>query len=315
MNSTSDALSDVLRNVQLKACIYFIRNMAAPWGLDMPATANGPLHMVLKGECLLRCQGEEIFLEKGDAVILPHGDRHQMLDDTSTVPEPGPAALQQLMIEQENPSESTATTMLCGHFEWENTVDYYPFFRELPSIIIVRKIFNQPDSDRIRAIVNLIAAESHDQRPGGSAIADRLGEVMFVSLLRLWLVEQQPQRGLLAALHDAKLSRALQHIHQNPGHDLDLDTLAGVAGMSRTAFATRFRDVLGSPPATYLAQWRMVTARRLLIQTKLPTADIVDQIGYGSDAAFTRAFKRIFGVTPGQLRRQYATPDSFEIGK
>jgi len=174
--------------------------------------------------------------------------------------------------------------------------------------MVLRNIFDQPDSDRVLTIVNMIAAESRDQRPGGSAIADRMGEVLFVSLLRNWMVEQQPERGLLASLIDVRLSRALRHIHQYPDHDLDLDKLAQVAGMSRTAFATRFKEVLGTPPAAYLAQWRMLTARRLLMQTKLPTADIVERIGYGSGASFIRAFKRMLGVTPGAVRSQCVFP-------
>lgn len=300
-NSTTDPLSDVLRNVQLKACIYFVRDMPAAWGLDLPAAANGPLHMVLNGHCLLRCNNEDIYLYKGDAVMLPHGTHHQMLNAPDTLPEPGIPALQRMMNQPETITEP-ATTMLCGHFEWDNAFDH-PFFRELPDMIVVRRIFNQPDGQRVREIVNLITAESHDSRPGGSAIADRMGEVLFVSLLRCWLVEQLPKCGSLAALIDVKLARALHYIHQYPNHKMDLDKLATVAGMSRTAFATRFKEVLGTPPATYLAEWRMLTARRLLMKTKLPTAEIVDRIGYNSNAAFNRAFKRKFGVTPGSIRQ------------
>lgn len=268
----------------------------------MPATANGPLHMVLTGECLLRCNGQDIYLRKGDAVMLPHGTRHQMLDAADTMPEPGLPALQRMMTETDRISQP-ATTMLCGHFEWDNAFDH-PFFKELPMMIVVRRIFEQPDGERVQAMVNLIAAETHDPRPGGLAIADRLGEALFVSLLRNWLVEQRPQRGLLATLNDVKLARALHHMHQHADQHLDLDKLAGVAGMSRTAFATRFKQVLGTPPAAYLAEWRLLTARRLLMKTELPTADIVERIGYSSQAAFNRAFKRMFGVTPGSMRQE-----------
>ncbi len=124
------------------------------------------------------------------------------------------------------------------------------------------------------------------------------------------MIEQQPQHGLLASLNDVKLSRVLTHIHENPDQELDLDKLAAFAGMSRTAFATRFKQVLGIPPATYLADWRMLTARRMLLRTELPTAHIIDRIGYSSDAAFVRAFKRKFGETPGSLRRRCSTAGS-----
>jgi AraC-like DNA-binding protein len=122
-------------------------------------------------------------------------------------------------------------------------------------------------------------------------------------MLRTWLTDQQSEKGVLATINDPRLSRALQHIHGSPELEIDLNTLAQVAGMSRTSFAVRFREVMGTPPASYLAEWRMLQARRLLLQTDLTIADIVTRVGYGSDAAFLRAFKRRFGETPGKLRR------------
>lgn len=303
MVESGDALSDILRMVHLRACIYFVKNMPAPWGMDIPATANGPLHMVLEGNCLLRCKGEQIPLQAGDAVLLPHGVCHQMLDDESTIPEPGPEMMRRLMSGEETEANPRATRMLCGHFEWDGAFDH-PFFKELPDLIVVRGVFDNQDADRFRTIVGLIAAESGDSEPGSSAITDRMGEVLFVSMLRTWMIENKPDKGVLATINDPRLSRAVKRIHQSPELDLDLNALARVAGMSRTSFAVRFREVMGTPPASYLAEWRMLKAHKLLLQTELPTSDIVSRIGYGSDAAFARAFKRRFGDTPGKLRRE-----------
>jgi len=308
MDEPGDALSDVLRMVHLKACIYFVKDMPAPWGMDVPATANGPLHMVLAGQCVLRCDDREIPLQAGDAVLLPHGTRHQMLDNPLTVPEPGPEMMQRLMSEEHTETASVSTRMLCGHFEWDGAFDH-PFFRELPELIVVRGVFDNQDADRFRTIVELIAKESTDNDPGSSAITDRMGEVLFVSMLRTWMVENKPDKGVLATINDQRLSRVLRQIHKNPNMDLDLNSLAHIAGMSRTSFAVRFREVMGTPPASYLAEWRMLKARRLLLQTKLPTSEIVNRIGYGSDAAFARAFKRRFGDTPGKLRREQSAGD------
>lgn len=304
MTGTGDALSDVLRMVHLRACIYFVKTMPEPWGMDIPPAANAPLHMVLDGACVLRCGGKDIPLQAGDAVLLPHGPHHQMLDNPATRPAPGAEMIARLMEEADTEiaPDPGATRMLCGHFEWENAFDH-PFIRELPEIMVVRDVFSAPDSERFRTIVDLIAMESTDSAPGGSAIADRMGEVLFVSLLRAWMIENCPDKGVLATLNDPKLSRALRQIHLNPDHELDLMVLAQAAGMSRTSFAVRFREVMGIPPATYVAEWRMLKARGLLLHTELPTAEIVGRIGYGSDAAFVRAFKRRFGDTPGKLRR------------
>lgn len=307
MTSSTDALSDVLRAVHLKACVYFVKDMAAPWGMDMPAVANGPLHMVLEGSCILLWRGQRIDLKAGDAVLLPHGATHQMLDAMDTVPEPGLAAVQRLKAEHSQVSAQMATRMLCGHFEWEGDLGH-PLFRELPDVMVVRGVFSGPNATRFRAIVDLITSEITDDAPGGTAIADRLGEVLFVSLLRAWIVERQPDRGILATIHDPRLSRALRHMHRAPEADLNLDLLARIAGMSRTSFATKFHDAMGVPPATYLASWRMLQARNLLLQTKLSTADIGGRVGYGSDAAFSRAFKREYGVAPSELRKSQSVP-------
>jgi len=205
-----------------------------------------------------------------------------------------------------------STRMLCGHFDWDETFDH-PFFRELPDLIVLRAVLDKQDTNRFRSIVDLISAETAQAKPGGSAIADRLGEVLIVSILRTWLTDQQTEKGVLATIKDPRLSRALQHIHKSPELEIDLNTLAQIAGMSRTSFAVRFREVMGTPPASYLAEWRMLQARRLLLQTDLSIADIVTRVGYGSDAAFLRAFKRRFGETPGKLRRGQLAASANEL--
>lgn len=302
MNASGDALSDILRMVHLKACIYFVKDMPPPWGMDIPATANGPLHMVLDGKCLIRRGDMEIPLQAGDAILLPHGSEHHMLDSPATSPEPGPDMMARLMGEAESKPVPGSTRMLCGHFEWDGAFDH-PFFKELPDVLVVRNVFGNEQAHRFRTIIDLITSETMDNNPGGTAIADRMGEVLFVSMLRTWMIDHRPEKGVLATINDPQLSRALRHIHQSPKADLDLNALAQVAGMSRTSFAVRFREVMGTPPASYLTEWRMLKARRLLLQTELPTSDIVSRVGYSSDASFVRAFKRRFGDTPGKVRR------------
>ena len=302
MQTDADALSDVLRMVHLRACIYFVKDMPAPWGMDIPAVANGPLHMVLDGACVLVVDGKEIALNAGDAVLLPHGPRHQMLDASDTTPEPAPEVMQRLLDQDYQPPEVSATRMLCGHFEWDSVFEH-PMFRELPRLMVVRNVFSGDEADRFRAIVNLITSENEYQRPGHSAVADRMGEVLFVSMLRHWLVKNKPEQGLLATIDNPGLSRALHQIHNLPDAALDLNVLARTAGMSRTAFAVQFRERMGVPPAEYLARWRMLRARQMLLQTDLPTSDISSLVGYGSDAAFSRAFKREYGVPPSRMRQ------------
>ena len=302
MDGSRDALSDVLRLVRLRACVYFVKNMAPPWGLEIPAVPNGPLHMVLAGQCLLRHDDQEVFLRAGDAVLLPHGARHIMLDRRETVPDHGPDVMARLMAEPDNEPAPDATRMLCGHFEWDGALDH-PLFRELPDLIVVRDVFDGAEAPRFRTIIELITRESAGEEPGSAAVADRMGEVLFVSLLRAWMARHDPSRGVLATMNDARLSRALRYIHHNPDQEIDLNMLARIAGMSRTAFAVRFHDVMGKPPAAYMTDWRMLQARQLLLRTDIAISEIMERVGYGSDAAFIRAFKRTFGETPAKLRR------------
>ena len=304
MSMNADALSDVLRMVHLKACIYFVKDMPAPWGMDIPAVANGPLHMVLDGSCVLRVGDLQVPLRAGDAVVLSGGAQHQMLNDVTTIPEPGKVVMQRLLDDGYVAPDTSATRMLCGHFEWDSAFEH-PLFQELPEVMIIRDAFAGRDAARFRAIIDLITAESTDIKPGSSAIADRMGEVLFVALLRHWLVDNKPDVGMLAVIDNPQLSRALHQIHNSPEADLNLNVLARTAGMSRTSFAVQFRSVMGVPPAEYLARWRMLKARNLLLRTGLATSDICNRVGYGSDAAFSRAFKRQFGVPPSKLRSQH----------
>jgi AraC-like DNA-binding protein len=306
LDQNCDALSDVLRMVRLRACVYFVKDMSPPWGLDIPKTPTGPLHMVLQGQCWLRYRGSDINLTEGDAALLPHGAQHTMLDDLTTVPEYGPDVMERLMLEPDTTPTPQATRMLCGHFEWDGALDH-PLFRELPDLIVVRNVFESDGAAPFSLIADLITREAVDKAPGSAAIADRMGEVLFVSLLRAWMVDQDLDKGILATMNDARLARALRHIHNYPGQDLDLATLASIAGMSRTSFAIHFHETMGKPPATYLAEWRMLLARRLLLRTKLGLPDIRERVGYESDAAFVRAFKRRFGETPARLRRGIET--------
>ena len=303
MPMSSDALSDVLRLVHLKACIYFVKDMPAPWGMDIPAVANGPLHMVLEGSCVLKAGDQQVTLKAGDAVLLSRGVQHQMLDTADTRPEPGAEVMQRLLDDTYIAPDIKATRMMCGHFEWDNAFEH-PLFQELPDVMVIRDVFSGKEATRFRTIVDLITFESVDIKPGSSAIADRMGEVLFVSLLRHWLVDNKPVEGLLAVIDNPRLSRALQQIHDSPEADLNLNILARTAGMSRTSFAVQFRAAMGLPPAEYLASWRMLQARNLLLRTALATSEISDRVGYGSDAAFSRAFKKQFGVPPSKMRRQ-----------
>ena len=173
---------------------------------------------------------------------------------------------------------------------------------------MVRGIFDRPDAQVFRSVVALIADEQASSTPGTAAVTDRMGEVLFVSLLRAWMAKSPPAQGVLAAVTDRRLAWALCYIHANHANDIHLKDLARVAGMSRTVFAVSFRRVMGMPPASYLTEWRILQARRLLEDGDIAIAEVTELVGYGYDASFVRAFKRRFGETPAKFRRAVQDP-------
>ncbi len=300
MTTRDDALSEVLRLVRLRACVYFAKTMEPGWGLAAPATVNGPLHLVLEGRCTLRIGAEDHGLRAGDAVLLPRGTAHTMLDTPAARPMTG-GGIVELLRARPEPATGVAR-MLCGHFEWDGALDH-PLFAELPPLILVRNMLDREGGALFATVVDLITAEQTGAAPGAAAVTDRMGEVLFVSLLRAWIADNAPAHGVLATLSDPRLARALSYIHRNHADELDLARLAREAGMSRTSFATRFHAAMGQPPGAYLTEWRLLQARRLVADSDVALPEIVERVGYASEAGLARAFKRRFGETPAQLRR------------
>ncbi len=283
----ANILDDLLRLVRLRACVYFVRDLEAPWGFDLPELHVAPVHVVLAGTASVRDNdGTPALLGPGDAALFPAGGAHRI----------GRAR---------NADQPSTTRLLCGHFEWDVQASM-PLAAELPDVMLVRDLFGGEDGGMLRQVVAMIetgAPRSAGDDAGGSILADRLGEVLFIGLLRRWVRLAAPRRGLLACLDDARLSRALQHMHRTPAANADVGERARIAGMSRTAFAVRFREVLGIPPRAYLTEWRLLVARNLLADTELPLEEVVDQVGYDSPSGFSRAFKRRYGVSPIVHRR------------
>ena len=303
MTQHTDALSAVLRMVRLRATVYFVREMPAPWGIDIPRQPHGPLHLVLEGSCLIEHEGRAVRLEPGDAVLFPDGAAHTVRDRAETRPVPAAEISPRLMNGAEVLDAPPATRLLCGHFERDKRFDH-SMFLELPQMLLVRDAFDPRHATGLGAAVTLLASEAGEPAPGASVVADRMGEVLFVQVLRAWLAAQAPSRGILAAMADTRLSRALRHIHEQGHSGIDLEGLARVAGMSRTSFALRFGEVMDTTPAAYLTGWRMLQAREMLALTELPLAAVAEQVGYAAEAGFLKAFKRECGQNPGTFRRR-----------
>lgn len=305
-----DPLTDALYELRMKGAFYSWTESAGEGAVAMPQFADTlSFHIIARGTVHLEVDGEEpVRLDAGTLALVPRGIGHR-LSTTPGAPVLGYAhELPQTMLGEAfsllriGPDDVEAPlAMLCGIVAFDSAA-VQEVLAVLPPIILV-------DSSRhpvMAALLPLLSRELRDRRPGGEAVATRLADVLVVETVRAWLADEpDAAEGWLAALRDPQLGRAIAAIHGEPGHPWTLGTLASRAMMSRSAFAARFALVVGTPPMAYVAETRMRTARRLLANGRSVSAVAAD-LGYGSDAAFSRAFTRVTGETPGRIRRRAA---------
>ena len=301
---STDALSDILQSVHLSGGVYFRCEFTAPWGMEVPANPDAEFHVVVRGQCWLARPGEKdaIPLQAGDVVVFLDGSRHRLLDTPR-----GKALSPEKIIGNQSLANfgpvaygggGAPVTILCGYFRF-NRDSAHPLLAALPDFMHVPGAqFGDAD-----AIINLMQRETKHAAAGTEAVVDRLSEVLFIQILRAHIQQSDNATGILAALRDRKVCAALGCMHQSPEKPWTLESLATELGMSRSAFAARFSALVRQTPMQYLTAWRIEQARRMLRETRLSTAAIAEKVGYGSEAAFGKAFKRRVGVGPGVYRR------------
>jgi AraC-like DNA-binding protein len=246
------------------------------------------------------------LLQPGDLALVPHGDGHRL------VSEPGLPAIGLWDLPRQELSEryeiiridggGAATAMLCGTIRFDHPAAHH-LIEVLPRLIAV-EAGNALQTDWIRSTVRFLAEEARALRPGGETVITRLADVLVIQAIRAW-IEQDPaaQTGWLGALRDPQIGRAITLIHRDPAHPWSVARLAHEVAMSRSAFAARFTDLVGETPMHYVARWRMEVAATVLREEGVTLSELALRLGYGSEAAFGRAFKRIIGVSPGAIRR------------
>jgi AraC-like DNA-binding protein len=278
--------SSVLRTNQLRATISSSATYCDNWTDPEPASDHGTFHLIDSGVCWVRSSvlDTPLRLAAGDLAMFPEGADHVLsgTPDAKTAP------------------ESRFTSMLCGEFEFA-TGKRNAIVDALPRCFVVRE---QESGMQFRQLAQLMLHEARSNSFGSRAILDKMADTLFVMAVRHYIEHVPERRGLLAALCDPRLVRALEAMHSQPGKEWTVATLAEAAHMSRTAFANHFASVLGSGPIEYLTQWRMTEARRLLSDPRTSVAAVASDLGYRTEAAFRRAFKRVTGVGPGLVRRQ-----------
>jgi len=284
--------SAVLRANQLRAHISSNSSYCDNWTEREPTTEHGTFHLIDSGVCWVRSDvlEEPVRLAAGDLIMFPQGAAHML----SSTPDGRSAP------------EARFTSMLCGEFEFA-TGKRNAIVDALPPCFVVRE---QDSGMQCRQLAQLMLHEARGNSFGSRAILDKMADTLFVMAVRHHIEHAPERRGLLAALFDPRLVRALEAIHTQPGSEWTVAALADAAHMSRTAFANHFASVLGAGPIEYLTQWRMSEARRLLADPRTSVAAVAADLGYRTEAAFRRAFKRVTGVGPGVVRRQERQPEA-----
>ncbi|GAB3438682.1 AraC family transcriptional regulator [Actinophytocola sediminis] len=298
-----DVLSDVLAVMRTGRPVAARSSSRAPWGVRFDAGDAAGAHVVLEGGCWLFPGGADpIQLGVGDVVFTPHGDGHALADQPDRpLVDWRPEPTEESPVEEMRIAGTGAVTeLLCASYSFDQ-VRRHPLLDDLPAVIhLPARVGAHPS---LRSAVELLGDELRAPRAGTSAALPALIDMLLLYVLRAWLDEQPASTGWAGALHDQALSAALRAIHRHPETQWTVESLARTAGMSRAAFAKRFTTTLRQPPLAYLTWWRLTTAARLLRESDLPLRTVAARCGYGSEFAIAKAFKRAFGVAPGQYRR------------
>ncbi|WP_280447849.1 AraC family transcriptional regulator [Nocardia cyriacigeorgica] len=304
-----DILSDTIAAIRTgsPSSGLFIRH--APWGRRYPVVPGAGFHVVLQGSCwLVPPRGEPIAMGAGDVLFLPRGADHDLLDSPTTpvteiahVGEP-----------REIPGDGVRTALLCGAYELGRRRSH-PLLDDLPEFIHLPA---RPSRDpALRGAVDLLAAEVAEPRAGSDAAIPAILDTLLLFVLRAWLDEQARDRpgGWAGAFADPAVAAALRAIHDDPANAWTVPELSAIGGVSRATLARRFTATVGEPPLSYLTRWRLLTAARLLGDTDASLASIAAEVGYTSEFAFAKAFKREYGLPPGRYRRGSGELPAIEV--
>ena len=306
-----DILSDVLNTLELESSLYFRAELTSPFSIAVPENPGViRFHIASGGQCKIRTNDSNIVeFGHGDLIMVPHGFAHVLSDSEHNNPEALSRVLDQNSFEGQGPlvygGGGAQTTLVCGHFSFSQSL-VHPFLRNLPQILVLKQ--NEGVSYAwIEQLLAYAEEESKKQSMGWHTIIDRLSQILLVCVLRKYTQQDSQTIGALAALADSQLSACIQAIHGSPARDWTLDELARKANMSRSSFVRKFRNICDMSPMQYLTHWRMQKARYLLVKEAQSTATISEQVGYSSEASFSRAFKEVFGAPPATYKRSYVS--------
>ncbi len=320
-----DALSEVLRVVRLSSAIFFNARFTAPWCFSSPAAASVMdilhpgaerlvvFHLLTEGECHLQIEGSpEVMLHAGNVIVFPHGDAHLMTSAPGVTPG-GATDLQAILRRRPRMLRygggGAATRFVCGYLVCDPRL-CRSILAALPQVLIVN-LRTDGKTDWLEQSIQYAVDEAASPRPGGEGMLAKLSEVLFVETLRRYIAQlPNEQTGWLAGLRDRPVARALALMHERPAHDWTLEELARECGTSRSVLSERFSHFVAQSPMGYLTRWRMALAANLLRNSSMSLCRVGEEVGYPTDTAFSRAFRREFGVPPATWRRRELRPQA-----
>ena len=314
----SDTLGETLYSLRLNGVVYAGSELTSPWGMAMPVLSGKMMfHIVTEGGCWLRFDdGERHYLKPGELALIPRGEGHYISDTAEQSCTPffdipviqlserfelirhgGPCQADKTHLSKNQPD----TRLTCGVLSFDHIVGQ-KLISQLPQIIHISKE-DGALSLQLQSLLKLMEQEARTLSPGGETVISHLADIIVIQALRHWLNHSpQASKGWLGALKDPKLGKALTAIHNHPETSWTVDQLAQQAGMSRSGFSARFTEVIGTSVKQYVTDWRMNLARLRIKQSDVTLAQLADELGYQSEAAFSRAYKRVVGEPPLRAR-------------
>ena len=311
-----DALTDVLDMLKPRGRVFCCSELSAPWAMSLPSDGLVRFHFIERGSAWLRVEDTKqvMPLTSGDLVIVPHGKGHILADSTRTKPVPINRLLEgrsDSVVLLQHGGGGVQTMMTCCSFQFVNG-DYNPLLAVLPPLIHIPS-GREPLAEWLEPTLKMLAYEARHPRPGSETLVARLIDIILVQAVRVWVQEQPQNRGgWLGALRDPQIGAALGLIHREPQRNWSIYALAREVAMSRSTFAAKFSSLVGAPPLTYLTRWRLWHASRLLSEGNLSVGETALRVGYESEAAFSKAFKRHFGQPPLAYRRGQVQTKHFD---
>ncbi|MBI1277505.1 MAG: helix-turn-helix domain-containing protein [Anaerolineaceae bacterium] len=308
-----DPLKQVLQAMRLEPQIFHRMEQYTPWGIEFSIQNGAAIHVVETGNCWLRLEdgSKPMRLLTGDIVVVSNAQKYEISGDLSSASITLDDWLKQPKTEPVSHNTcldiADATTLLCSILRpYHGTV--HPLFSLLPPLIYIKNIEGRPIEWLAMPLDN-ISSEAQTQYPGYETVISRLLDILFIMVIRYWITHQTPDEGgWLGALYHPQIGKVLNRLHSELAHQWTITELAEIALMSRSAFSAQFSKVVGESPMQYLTRWRMQLAANALIDNPMASVEyIASQFGYTSAFAFSKTFKRVFGLAPSKYRGKYAS--------